>query len=206
MTRLDYKCHLSYPKCSSGCESGWTLYLEQSSTSPHASYNNQQHDFLDATKNHQSKILNQEDEDEDLSMVSDASSGPPHLHEQEGCDANIDTNGCFYHYPIIDEPFSRINNMKKNRDKNRRRKVQEQSSLLDDTASSPFFDVSDKSFSQPSVENVLEYSQGYSSTQFEVRPPYQEQYDFFRSSHSGNQLQQNQLKDGLKEKGGDAKK
>ncbi|KAL0365310.1 UNVERIFIED_CONTAM: hypothetical protein Sangu_0628600 [Sesamum angustifolium] len=40
----------------------------------------------------------------DLSMVSDASSGPPHLNEEEryggNVDANGNINGCFYHYPF----------------------------------------------------------------------------------------------------------
>ncbi|KAI3445877.1 hypothetical protein Pfo_002542 [Paulownia fortunei] len=189
-------------ECSSGCESGWTLYLEHSSTYPYASCD-QENDYLDGRRNGvftEAKRLKEEEleeeeeeeEDEDLSMVSDASSGPPHLHEEEGYGGN-DTNGCFYRYPI-DDPLSRNSlNRKKKRD-NRRQKVQDQSSLLDDTASSPFFDFSDKNFtltrSQPSVENVLEYSQGYSTTQF-VRPPYQEHYEFFQSSQSGNQLQQN---------------
>ncbi|THU64348.1 hypothetical protein C4D60_Mb01t25550 [Musa balbisiana] len=39
--------------CSSGCQSGWTAYLEE------------------------------EEEEEDLSMVSDASSGPPQLREED---------------------------------------------------------------------------------------------------------------------------
>lgn len=134
-------------ECSSGCESGWTLYLDHSSIdSPDASYD-QENECPDGRRNGdfmEGKRLKEEEEedeedDEDLSMVSDASSGPPHLHEEEVCGGN-DNNGCFYHCPI-DEPLSRNSlNRKKNRENRRRNKVQDQSSLLDDTASSPFFD------------------------------------------------------------------
>ncbi|KAL1564542.1 protein SOB FIVE-LIKE 5-like [Salvia divinorum] len=163
-------------ECSSGCDSGWTLYLQQSSISADP------YDREDESPEHRTKRSNQEDEDEDedLSMVSDASSGPPQLHEEEGCGRN-DKNGCFYNYTTtVSKPLSE-------RKKTRRKKVQEHSSLLDDTASSPLYN---KARSEASVENVveMEYSQGYSSTQFEVRPPYQEEYYGFLQS--GNQLQQ----------------
>ncbi|GFP88645.1 hypothetical protein PHJA_001008200 [Phtheirospermum japonicum] len=150
-------------ECSSGCESGWTLYLDHSSISP---YNQENDEFR---KNEVAKRLDEED-DEDLSMVSDASSGPPHLHEEEeGYGGGSNTN----HYPIIDDPLCKNSS----RVKKRRRNAQDQqSSLLDDTASSPFLDSSYVQKSnltlargQPLVgKNELEYSQGYSSTQFEV--------------------------------------
>ncbi|XP_047952098.1 protein SOB FIVE-LIKE 5-like [Salvia hispanica] len=153
-------------ECSSGCESGWTLYLQQSSISTYES------------PEHRTKIIS--NEDEDLSMVSDASSGPPQLHEEEGCGGN-DKNNCFFNYSTtLTKPLS------KTRENRCRKKVQE----LDDTASSQLYN---KARSQASVENVveMEYSQGYSSTQFEVRPAYQEEH--YRFLHSGNQLQhQNQ--------------
>ncbi|XP_057788117.1 protein SOB FIVE-LIKE 5-like isoform X2 [Salvia miltiorrhiza] len=166
-------------ECSSGCESGWTLYLQHSSISADAA-------CYEETRTKRSE----DEEDEDLSMVSDASSGPPQLHEEE-----VDKSGCsFYHYSTttVTQPLSKNIHLarKKNRDNRcRKLKVQEHSSLLDDTASSPLlYDFCNKTRSQASVENVVEYSQGYSSTQFEVRPPYQEEhYDFLQS---GNQLQQ----------------
>ncbi|KAL2537272.1 hypothetical protein Fot_18663 [Forsythia ovata] len=165
-------------ECSSGCESGWTLYLQQSSTS-----------FSPYNVSKRVKVEHEDDdENEDLSMVSDASSGPPHFHEEDE----------FYRAPMIDATLSKINrpNMKKVKE-NPRRKVQEQPSLLDDTASSPIFNCPGKNLSLPngqaSLENVLEYSQGYSTTQFEGRSAYQEHYDFFQSSLYGNQQQQNQL-------------
>ncbi|XP_011088165.1 uncharacterized protein LOC105169469 [Sesamum indicum] len=202
---MDHDYLFANEECSSGCESGWTLYLDHSSI--HSPSCNQERGrrrsgvFTEAKtlKRQEQEQEEDEDEGEDSSMVSDASSGPPHLNEEEcygGNDANGNINGCFYHYPVH-APLSR--NRNKNRDNRRRKLHQHHSSLLDDTASSPFYDFSNTSFTgtrslQPSVENVLEYSQGYSTTQFEVsRPPYQDHhYDFFQSSPSANQLQQNQ--------------
>ncbi|GJR06284.1 hypothetical protein Tco_0529268 [Tanacetum coccineum] len=63
--------------CSSGCESGWTIYLGQSKYLCDSVYN---------TKNVE------EDDDDDMSMVSDASSGPPHVQQQEEQECNI--GGC----------------------------------------------------------------------------------------------------------------
>ncbi|KAL0356914.1 UNVERIFIED_CONTAM: hypothetical protein Scaly_1377100 [Sesamum calycinum] len=204
---MDHDYLFANEECSSGCESGWTLYLDHSSI--HSPSCNQERGrrrstgvFTEAKTlkrqdgEDEEEDEEEEEEEEDLSMVSDASSGPPHLNEEEcyggNVDANGNINGCFYHYPIHAPILPR--NRNKNRD-NRRRK--HHSSLLDDTASSPFYDFSNTGTRslQPSVENVLEYSQGYSTTQFEVRPPYQEHhYDFFQSSPSANhQLQQNQL-------------
>ncbi|KAL3843842.1 hypothetical protein ACJIZ3_001245 [Penstemon smallii] len=187
----------SNQECSSGCESGWTLYLED-----HSSI-----DFVDARKRINPSFSiklkrskqeteetedEEEEEEEDLSMVSDASSGPPHFQQ----DNNNNNNGCFYNFNIDPSlSINSLNRQKKIKEKNPTRQVKDRSSLLDDTASSPLFDFSSKSYtmtrSQHSVGN--EYSQGYSSTQFEVRPQYQEQYDFFQSSLSEDQLHQNQL-------------
>ncbi|CAI9781833.1 unnamed protein product [Fraxinus pennsylvanica] len=139
-------------ECRSGCESGWTLYLEHSSSS-----------FSRYSVAKRVKVEDDDVENDDLSMVSDASSGPPHLHEEDE----------FFRAPIH-ATLSKINrsNMKKVKE-NPHRKVQEQTPLLDDTARSPIFDFSGKNFSLPngqaSVENVLEHSQGYSTTQFEGR-------------------------------------
>ncbi|KAL8130969.1 hypothetical protein AgCh_007045 [Apium graveolens] len=58
---------MSTTECSSGCESGWTAYLDQSSNSTYDKY-----------KSERTKRVTLQDEDEDLSMVSDASSWPRH--------------------------------------------------------------------------------------------------------------------------------
>ncbi|KAL6494631.1 hypothetical protein OROGR_031431 [Orobanche gracilis] len=202
-------------ECMSECESGWTLYLEHSSISPYTSYN-QENEFHDhGRKNEAANRLDEEEEEEnggdsyeDLSMVSDASSGPPHLHEDDGYGVD-EKDGCFYQFPVNNDDDSVCENSKKKNREKRRRNVQDHSSSLDDTASSSFFDFSNEKLTltrrQPSMENALEYSQGYSSTQLDVRPPYEEQYDFFQSAQPGNQLQQNHQV-GLKAKGGDVVK
>ncbi|KAK8933853.1 hypothetical protein KSP39_PZI015294 [Platanthera zijinensis] len=64
-------------QCCTGSQSGWTLYLEQSQS--------QSQSLHDRTSS--SVFQEEEDEDdeaeEDLSMLSDASSGPPHAHDDE---------------------------------------------------------------------------------------------------------------------------
>ncbi|KAK9215801.1 hypothetical protein WN944_007807 [Citrus x changshan-huyou] len=135
-------------KCSSsgsGCESGWTSYLDQSSLSRNR---NQCYSLGDGHN----------EEEDDLSMVSDASSGPPHYCEHdEDC---FDEKGsfCSPHLPSELAPAKSKNKKKI--------KQQQHNSYLDDTASSP----KNISFSnnEASVEQVLGYSQGFSTTHLRV--------------------------------------
>ncbi|KAG5548258.1 hypothetical protein RHGRI_013831 [Rhododendron griersonianum] len=121
---------LAASECSSGCESGWTLYLDHSFLSP----------FPSALKGndlvYSKGKVGDEEEEEDLSMVSDASSGPPIL--QEDCEYGNSGNGCFCRAPV---EVKNRGKRKKSRE-NRRRRFEEHSSLLDDTASSPIFNFS----------------------------------------------------------------
>ncbi|GAA0150272.1 hypothetical protein LIER_09250 [Lithospermum erythrorhizon] len=120
---------LSSSELSSGCESGWTVYFDQFSESSYQ-YN----------RNYSRKV----EEDEDLSMVSDASSAPPHFHEEVNC---------FYRPP---EPVKE------------KRKGKEQHSHLDDTATSPLVNYYKHApgFSQDlSATNVKEKS-SFSSKNF----------------------------------------
>nr|GMC89598.1 digestive organ expansion factor homolog [Ipomoea batatas] len=179
-------------ECSSGCESGWTVYLENSIMAPYSSYNNG-NEFLRG----KARVNGEEEEEEDLSMVSDASSGPPQVVAEE--DYGNDSHGW-------------LQNLK------------EKASMLDDTASSPIFNCTNNNFTinnQTSLESVVpDFSQGYSTTQFQKRlseekhvfmqgqSAYQE---FFQSSLlPANQFQQNQLSHivfrGLKGGGGDERK
>ncbi|KAJ6391252.1 hypothetical protein OIU77_025276 [Salix suchowensis] len=66
---------------SGGCESGWTSYFDQSSNSKH-----QYQGFGGFADGEYTRL--EEEQEEDLSMVSDASSGPPHYGEDGGygCD------------------------------------------------------------------------------------------------------------------------
>ncbi|GFY90061.1 hypothetical protein Acr_07g0002580 [Actinidia rufa] len=150
-------------ECSSGCESGWTLYLEQSFLSPYPS----ERVFYSEEK----RPVKDEHEEEDLSMVSDASSGPPIFHEDQYFDNA--GNGCLFQAPIDATLEKNRGKKKKNRETNPRQKAQEQTSFLDDTASSPIFNFSQRNFTvtnhQASMEeNILDFSEGCSATHFEV--------------------------------------
>ncbi|KAK4743304.1 hypothetical protein SAY87_001305 [Trapa incisa] len=77
-------------ECSSGCESGWTLYFEHSmdgdASHKHPlpfleGYSKRVADEVEVEDEEQEQ--EEEEEEEDLSMVFDASSGPPHLHEDD---------------------------------------------------------------------------------------------------------------------------
>lgn len=126
--------NFSGSECSSGCESGWTMYLDQFSEDQ---YNNNRRDISHNNIppygiNYKTEYVNddeEEEEDEDMSMVSDASSGPPHFHE----DYCFDENGYIF-YPSASQ------NTQKNKEKRKinEQKVKKQSIYLDDTASSPF--------------------------------------------------------------------
>ncbi|KAK2974465.1 hypothetical protein RJ640_018630, partial [Escallonia rubra] len=165
-------------ECSSGCESGWTLYLEQSYLSPFPSPGEDK--FVEAkgvfiSEGNRGKY---EEEEEDLSMVSDASSGPPHFQEDEEYYGNVTDNGCFFYHAPVDATLQHNGGKRQKVKENRRRKVQEQLSLLDDTASSPLFNFSKSS--QASMEDILDYSQGYSTTHFQGKSAFQEPYNFLQ--------------------------
>ncbi|CAN6554752.1 unnamed protein product [Malus baccata var. baccata] len=173
-------------ECSSGCESGWTVYLEHSnylSRNQSASRSRDNNckskpDFCGKQVIHDEEG---DDEEEDQSMVSDASSGPPHFNEDEIYldEKNNNNNyGCFYPPQISKD----AGNLKFGRKKQQRNNIkgkgrrscgdQQQPSLLDDTASSPVFNYSKNNFivsnNQAFGDSVLDYSQGFSSTHFQV--------------------------------------
>lgn len=121
-------------ECSSGCESGWTLYLEHSFLSPHPSKR------MKTEKQSASEDEEGEEEEEDSSMVSDASSGPRIFHEEE-CFGNAG-NGFFCRAAVDAALLKNGGKGEKNRG-NRRREVEEDDpSFLDDTASSPICNFS----------------------------------------------------------------
>ncbi|XP_011030317.1 PREDICTED: uncharacterized protein LOC105129793 isoform X2 [Populus euphratica] len=196
-------------ECSADCESGWTLYLEQSFLSNPNSKHRNKTNFVDAEsaglcregKNTREESEEEdEEEEEDLSMVSDASSGPPHFHEDENY-FNYD-NGHFY--PSL-KGTTLLNNGSNYREKkkehsrqSRHRQDQELPPFLDDTASSPAFNFSKNNFAlsnsnQDSMESVFDYSQSFSATHFQGRSTYQDHIGCIHPSLSGNKLQNNQL-------------
>lgn len=156
---------------SSGCESGWTLYLDHSLVSPSAHTVHENAPFS-------RRDTENEEEEEDLSMVSDASSGPPHVNEDEIY------NG--FSYPSsMDAVFPR-KSFKRQRIKEEHRS-QVDPSCLDDTASSPLFNFSNKKKSNPNnnqglMESVIDFSHGFSATDYEKN------FGFLQASISGNQL------------------
>ncbi|XP_054788008.1 protein SOB FIVE-LIKE 5-like isoform X2 [Prosopis cineraria] len=170
-------------ECSSGCESGWTMYLEQSFLNQNGSHRDNR--FYDECK--EKRVLDEEEEamDEDLSMVSDASSGPPHFPDDED-------NGCFY--PQISSKTAKP--QKTGKEKKKVEENQHLVSLLDDTASSPVYDFSKNSVTmtnqQGSTESFLDYSQGFSATYFEERSSFPDHFGYMQSSMSQNELQNNQ--------------
>jgi len=124
---------------SSGCESGWTLYLEHSFLNQNASsHRGGTQGFCE--EEHKEKRFKDEDSgEEDLSMVSDASSGPPHFPHYDSY-FNEDANGCF---------CSASKAVKLAKSGKKKQKVKENQHLEDqhltflhDTASSPVFDFS----------------------------------------------------------------
>lgn len=144
-------------ECSSGCESGWTLYLEHS-------YENTR--FIGGTEGYygnqhkDKRVTNEYSEGvEDLSMVSDASSGPPHH------DSYFNAQDC-----SASKPTKLVAKRSKKRQKVQENNIQQH---LDDTASSPLFDNNNvvtmsNQQTTSTTESMLDYSQGFSATYFEV--------------------------------------
>ncbi|XP_047147817.1 protein SOB FIVE-LIKE 5-like [Vigna umbellata] len=175
---------LASSQCSSGCESGWTLYLEQSLQLNHNAFSHasSQFDGEDNDEYKDKKAKKEEAEEEDLSMVSDASSGPPHLPDAQD-------NGSFY---------SASKAAKLGKRSKKRQKVKEYQhlpSFLDDTASSSVFDFSMNNVTvtnqQTSTESLLDYSQGFSATYYEERSSLQDQFGFLEPSLSENGVENN---------------
>lgn len=128
--------NISTSECSSGCESGWTMYLNQFSSSADqcnrsmpvdGEYNrrrrkggyNYEHEQED------------DDEDEDLSMLSDASSGPPHFQQEEEEEQWYEETRYSYNNVSSAQQKMKV--------QDQRRMQMQQNFHLDDTASSPVF-------------------------------------------------------------------
>ncbi|XP_052203127.1 protein SOB FIVE-LIKE 5-like [Diospyros lotus] len=115
---------------SSGCESGWTMYLDHSADNRHQL---QKHGSTTTT-------VGYDEDDEDLSMVSDASSGPPNFHEDDQLYSSFDhESGYNFAYGSSASQQARQEGKKINKNKNQHGKDKQLClpSYLDDTASSP---------------------------------------------------------------------
>ncbi|KAF3334128.1 hypothetical protein FCM35_KLT20732 [Carex littledalei] len=141
-------------ECSSGCQSGWTMYLDQSS------YSNQ---------NHAMETQGGEEE-EDLSMLSDASSGPSPLFHDE-----------------IDLHESRALFYAKDWSKKSSVQTDKQSkfspaSYLDDTASSPFYDHKfNNGAMNPALHTMVDFSSAFSTTQFKEESVFNSRLCYFQT-------------------------
>ncbi|GMH16468.1 hypothetical protein Nepgr_018309 [Nepenthes gracilis] len=162
---------------SSGCESGWTVYFEEFSL-PENQWqgdNSNRH----GNENYRVNPIREEEDEEDLSMVSDASSGPPHFQEY------YDQSG---DYCSPSETGSKKSDKRgKKKGKEQRAKHQQHSSL-DDTASSPAFGYSKRNVTptgnQASIDHVMGFSQNFSAAQFQGNSEYTNHYRFWQPSHS----------------------
>lgn len=134
-------------ECSSGCESGWTSYLDQSFLSENASSHSHRGDERFKGKKYRGKNEEEEEEEEDLSMISDASSGPPHFNEE-----------VFSHH--APKGMAKNSGKRKKKSKADRNLIDQQhhhSGFLDDTASSPVFNYSTVSLQLVSKPVLIEF-------------------------------------------------
>ncbi|KAI3497395.1 hypothetical protein L1887_39971 [Cichorium endivia] len=159
---------------SSGCESGWTLYLQHSI--PHDVFSwKQPSDAHEHQQEHEDD--DDDEEDDDMSMVSDASSGPPHLQEHQEQDEEEYFNndsGVFCDHPMTMGARKRRKLFKQTSFHSHRHLQDLTAASLDDTASSPFFSFSNKDLqvcnkqSSNEDDNSFGYSQVHSTTCFEM--------------------------------------
>lgn len=172
---MDY--HISSAsQYSSASESGWTHYLDQSSLSEN--YFQRRGGVVDECEGKGGARMEEESE-EDLSMVSDASSGPPHYDNEYYCE----------------NWYSSLSSTTKEHQK--KKKVKEygrsqQPSLLDDTASSSLFNCPKESHKKQdsfsgngAVESALDFSQCVSATRIKRKTKFQKHFSFLERPIAG---------------------
>ncbi|RRT46859.1 hypothetical protein B296_00050657 [Ensete ventricosum] len=166
--------------CSSGCQSGWTMYLEQSSSE----FCKTVVDEKAGSYEHEEK----EEEEEGLSMVSDASSGPPQLRledDEHHSRCYRKSNICSWDTGTRSSAFAPPAAMAK--DGFKKRRIGDPSSALVDTATSPLFSFSnarsnanlfsyistsinkEDNFMKPFREHVLDFPCSFSYVHVEVQ-------------------------------------
>ncbi|XP_022884855.1 uncharacterized protein LOC111401379 isoform X2 [Olea europaea var. sylvestris] len=156
--------NISNSEYSSGCESGWTTYFDQFSNYS-GRYNSSFGRPIDEYYG-KGSYANDESEEEDLSMVSDASSGPPILNEYE------------------ESPVGRLMKSKQ------KKKTKEQQKLyLGDTASSPFIHFSQDNVgsfgNQNEKEHVPYFSKEASAANFAGESTRKKHLNFLKPSMKG---------------------
>ncbi|CAK8568379.1 unnamed protein product [Lathyrus sativus] len=163
----------NYSQYNSESESGWTNYLNHSSFSA-KHFNSKSVDYGDYEG--KGVTIEERDEEEDLSMVSDASSGPPHYHVEEDYQQNYCVN------------WNNSSSSKESKKKvNDYRRKSQQSSPLDDTASSHVLNYPKKKISfsvngavENNNNNTIDFSPCFSATRTKRKTKFQK-----RSQASG---------------------
>ncbi|XP_059287316.1 protein SOB FIVE-LIKE 5-like [Lycium barbarum] len=165
---------ISGSECTSECESGWTMYFDE------FSYSSDQFNGvkgrsvceIDEYRGKSTYVV------EDLSMVSDASSGPPHnFHEDK--EYNYEENGYMF-YPSVTE-----NTKAKQRRNMNEQSGKEQNLYLDDTASSPVSDFQKDTTGFYNDTTYMEQVAGYSGTYSKGKSVLGKHFGFLKTSVDG---------------------
>lgn len=162
--------NISDTECGSGCESGWTSYLDQSSysNSRWQSYSGiVDEDYVGKGARLEYK---REDEEEDLSMVSDASSGPRHYYE------DYEEIGNYFPAPSASDA--------KGSKSKKKVKENQHHSYLEDTASSPILSFSKKNLRKEASVDVFDPSQDNSGNN-KRKSGIRKNFGFLQTSFSG---------------------
>lgn len=183
---------VSGSKWSSGCESGWTLYLDESYVYQREnSYN--VISVHDQRQNYRENSMNCE---EDLSMVSDASSGPPHLYHEDH-DEDEDGYGRTQHHPDKSMKKEKRSNKEKKQLSKKQYQYQHQHQHLDDTASSAAISCAKMYEDSPTNQtSFMGFPQNLSETHFQGNTAVNNQYGFWQSAHpySGDPAEPSKLR------------
>nr|GMD88948.1 GTP pyrophosphokinase [Ipomoea batatas]GMD91379.1 GTP pyrophosphokinase [Ipomoea batatas] len=155
---------------SSGCESGWTMYLDQ-----HTNYSADQYNSNATGAGVYGGKVAFSGEDEDLSMVSDASSGPPHFHDVDECYVQSD-------YVCYSSAFELRKGKQKKKKSEEQRGGKNQSYYLDDTASSPTTNFPMENASLYNDRPSKEHVPGISETHFKGKSVLGKHFGFLKSS------------------------
>nr|XP_017241783.1 PREDICTED: uncharacterized protein LOC108214343 isoform X1 [Daucus carota subsp. sativus] len=155
--------NMSTSECSSGCESGWTAYLDH--TSATTAYQYDQNQWRSIGLN----VDQQNPETEDLSMVSDASSGPRCMQDGDRSSAYFSASA------------SGLEQVKK-KQKSKVKDKKLQDTHLVDTASSP---VAKNKFGHSTNQASMMQNQSSSATQQKGKSGLRKHFGFLKSSVSG---------------------
>ncbi|XP_042410683.1 uncharacterized protein LOC122000295 isoform X2 [Zingiber officinale] len=148
-------------ECSSGCQSGWTIYLVHSSDEQ-------------SSLSHKLGAGCFRPEEEDLSMVSDASSWPPHFDGAGYC--------CVFSAPVPTDDGGEKGGAAGEQ------QPQIQHAVLEDTASSQLFSNTNKS-KRPMEELLDSSSCDLSTTQSKAKPSQPQQHqDRDRGNKGGRNM------------------